>query len=241
MMRQIKKTPILNTIIALSLMLAGAGLVNSTAQAAPAADSIFSQVIRDLDCSHTTYDKAVGQVNEVECDIFAPKHERTDIAPSGYPILYGVYDAVHAVTNPATSAHDLVIEVAGRRFVLGVDPELRVNGNAWVLDLSNWPNDHGSGAAPVLERGQTYPGGVSSLLQAHGTAQQTRLTANFSITIPLKEPAPQPGSIAIVVQSVGKTLAATGVSLWLIVLAALGLIAIAIFILLRHKKGAANE
>ena len=52
-------------------------------------------------------------------------------------MIYGVYDAVHTVIDPVTGAHQLAIEFAGRVFVLGVDPELTANGNAWVLDLSN--------------------------------------------------------------------------------------------------------
>ena len=77
-------------------------------------------------------------------------------------MIYGVYDAVHTVIDPVTGAHQLAIEFAGRVFVLGVDPELTVNGNAWVLDLSNWPNTHPGDTTLVIERGKTYLGEITS-------------------------------------------------------------------------------
>ena len=48
-------------------------------QAMTSAGSTFSQVIRELDCSHTTYSKTVGQVNDAECDVFAPKYDHSAI------------------------------------------------------------------------------------------------------------------------------------------------------------------
>lgn len=224
-------------ILAVGVSLAGIIMLSSSAQAQTVADSTISQVIRDVDCTHTIYDRAVGQVNSVECATFAPKHERTDIAPNGYPILYGVYDAIHAVVNNATGQHDLVVEVAGHRFVLGVDPELRVNGNAWTLDLSNWPNTHPPGSAPVLERGKTYQASVAAKLQAYGSAQQTVLSSQFTIVIPGQSiPSSQPGTIASMLQSAGKALASTGINFWLVGLLFLGVIIIAISMLLRRKK-----
>ena len=135
---------------------------SKAALATTSADSTFSQVIREIDCSHTVYSRAVGQVNDVECDVFAPKYDHSVIKDNGYPVIYGVYDAVHTVIDPVTGAHQLAIEFAGRVFVLGVDPELTVNGNAWVLDLSNWPNTHPGDTTLVIERGKTYLGEITS-------------------------------------------------------------------------------
>ena len=63
--------------------------------ATTSAGSTFSQLIREIDCSHTVYSKAVGQMNDVECDVFPPKYDHSMIKDNGYPVIYGVYDAVH--------------------------------------------------------------------------------------------------------------------------------------------------
>ena len=72
------------------------GMVFSSkvALATTSADSTFSQLIREIDCSHTVYSRAVGQVNDVECDVFAPKYDHLVIKDNGYPVIYGMYDAV---------------------------------------------------------------------------------------------------------------------------------------------------
>ena len=105
------------------------------------ADSTLSQVIRDIDCTHTTLENG-NQLNHPDCQIFAPKFMKLDLVDKKHPVLYGVYDAVHTVTNPITGQHNLTVEFNGRTFVLGRDSELRVNGNVWTLDFSNWQNDH---------------------------------------------------------------------------------------------------
>ena len=223
-------------ITAVSITIGFTGVVASgaTAYADGSASSTITQVIRAVDCAHTTYDQAVGQMNDAECDVFDPKHERTEIADSGYPIMYGVYDAIHAVIDPATGRHSLAVEVAGRRFVLGVDPELRVDGNAWVLDLSNWTNTHPTGAEPVLERGKTYPVVIFTIVNPYGSAQQVSQTVNSSITIP--EVPTGLGLVGIIEDSIDGILAATGANVWAVVVVMLGLVVFAVLILLRRKK-----
>lgn len=221
-------------------------------QAMTSAGSTFSQVIRELDCSHTTYSKAVGQVNDAECDVFAPKYDHSLIKDNGYPVIYGVYDAVHTVINPMTGVHRLAVELAGRTFVLGVDPELTVNGNAWVLDLSNWPNTHPGDTTLVLERGKTYLGEITSLTQAYGSAQQISHAVPFTITIPPmilppKPPAiPSTPTIPVIPVTVAqvkssKNLANTGANMWLILVTASGMIIIAFILLIRNRRGGGHE
>ena len=221
-------------------------------QAMTSAGSTFSQVIRELDCSHTTYSKAVGQVNDAACDVFAPKYDHSVIKDNGYPVIYGVYDAVHTVINPMTGVHRLAVELAGRTFVLGVDPELTVNGNAWVLDLSNWPNTHPGDTTLVLERGKTYLGEITSLTQAYGLAQQISHAVPFTITIPPmilppKPPAiPSTPTIPVIPATVAqvkssKNLANTGANMWLILVTASGMIIIAFILLIRNRRGGSHE
>lgn len=221
-------------------------------QAMTSADSTFSQVIRELDCSHTTYSKAVGQVNDAECDVFAPKYDHSVIKDNGYPVIYGVYDAVHTVINPMTGVHRLAIELAGRTFVLGVDPELMVNGNAWILDLSKWSKMHPGDTTLVLEHGKTYFGDITSSTQAYGSALHINHATLFAITIPPRILPPIPPvipsspaapGVSAVIEDVksSKKLANTGVNMWFIVIAASGMIIIAFILLIRNRRGGSHE
>ena len=225
---------------------------SKAALATTSADSTFSQLIREIDCSHTVYSRAVSQVNDVECDVFAPKYDHSVIKDNGYPVIYGVYDAVHTVIDPVTGAHQLAIEFAGRVFVLGVDPELTVNGNAWVLDLSNWPNTHPGDTTLVIERGKTYLGEITSSTRAYGSALQINHAVPFTITIPprILPPTPPviPSSPAIPAVSAaatgiksGKDLANTGANMWFMVIAASGMIIIAFILLIRNRRGGGHE
>lgn len=219
-------------------------------RAMTSAGSTFSQVIRELDCSHTTYSKAVGQVNDVECDVFAPKYEHSVIKDNGYPVIYGAYDAVHTVIDPVTGVHQLAVEFAGRVFVLGVDPELTVNGNDWVLDLSNWPNTHPGDTTLVIERGKTYLGEITSSTRAYGSALQINHAVPFTITIPprilpstppvIPPAVPDVSAAATGIKS-GKDLANTGANMWFMVIAALGMIIIAFILLIRNRRGGSHE
>ncbi|RKV96006.1 MAG: LPXTG cell wall anchor domain-containing protein [Candidatus Saccharimonas sp.] len=223
---------------------------SKAALATTSADSTFSQLIREIDCSHTVYSRAVGQVNDVECDVFAPKYDHSVIKDNGYPVIYGVYDAVHTVIDPVTGVHKLAIEFAGRVFVLGVDPELTVNGNAWVLDLSNWPNTHPGDTTLVIERGKTYLGEITSSTRAYGSALQINHAVPFTITIPprilpstppvIPPAVPDVSAAATGIKS-GKDLANTGANMWFMVIAALGMIIIAFILLIRNRRGGSHE
>ena len=218
--------------------------------ATTSADSTFSQLIREIDCSHTVYSRAVGQVNDAECDVFAPKYDHSVIKDNGYPVIYGVYDAVHTVIDPVTGVHQLAVEFAGRVFVLGVDPELTVNGNAWVLDLSNWPNTHPGDTTLVIERGKTYLGEITSSTRAYGSALQINHAVPFTITIPprilpstppvIPPAVPDVSAAATGIKS-GKDLANTGANMWFMVIAALGMIIIAFILLIRNRRGGSHE
>ena len=238
--------------VAVVFLTAIIGVVFSSkvALATTSADSTFSQLIREIDCSHIVYNRAVGQVNDVECDVFAPKYDHSVIKDNGYPVIYGVYDAVHTVIDPVTGAHQLAVEFAGRVFVLGVDPELTVNGNAWVLDLSNWPNTHPGDTTLVIERGKTYLGEIVSSTRAYGSALQINHAVPFTITIPPRILPPTPPVIPPAVPIVsatttgiksGKDLANTGANVWFMVMAALGMIIIAFILLIRNRRGGSHE
>ena len=224
---------------------------SKAALATTSADSTFSQLIREIDCSHTVYNRAVGQVNDVECDVFAPKYDHPVIKDNGYPVIYGVYDAVHTVINPMTGVHRLAIELAGRTFVLGVDPELMVNGNAWILDLSKWSKMHPGDTTLVLEHGKTYFGDITSSTQAYGSALQINHATLFAITIPPRIlpptppviPPPAVPAVSSVIKDIksGKKLANTGVNMWFIVIIASGMIIIAFILLIRNRRGGGHE
>jgi len=225
---------------------------SKAALATTSADSTFSQLIREIDCSHTVYSRAVGQVNDVECDVFAPKYDHSVIKDNGYPVIYGAYDAVHTVIDSVTGVHQLAVEFAGRVFVLGVDPELTVNGNAWVLDLSNWPNTHPGDTTLVIERGKTYLGEITSSTRAYGSAFQINHAVPFTVTIPPRilppaapviPPAPAVPVVSAVIKDVksSKKLANTGVNMWFIVIAASGMIIIAFILLIRNRRGGSHE
>ena len=223
---------------------------SKVALATTSADSTFSQLIREIDCSHTVYSRAVGQMNDVECDVFAPKYDHSVIKDNGYPVIYGVYDAVHTVIDPVTGVHQLAVEFAGRVFVLGVDPELTVNGNAWVLDLSKWPKMHPGDTALVLEYGKTYFGDITSSTQAYGSALQINHAVPFTITIPprilpstppvIPPAVPDVSAAATGIKS-GKDLANTGANMWFMVMVALGMIIIAFILLIRNRRGGSHE
>lgn len=228
----------------------GVILNSKVALATTSADSTFSQLIREIDCSHTVYSRAVGQVNDVECDVFAPKYDHSVIKDNGYPVIYGVYDAVHTVIDPVTGVHKLAIKFAGRMFTLGVDPELTVNGNAWILDLSKWSKMHPGDTTLVIERGKTYLGEITSSTRAYGSALQINHAVPFIITIPprilLSTPpvippaVPDVSAAATGIKS-GKDLANTGANMWFMVIAALGMIIIAFILLIRNRRGGSHE
>ena len=167
-------------------------------------------------------------------------------------MIYGAYDAVHTVIDSVTGVHQLAVEFAGRVFVLGVDPELTVNGNAWVLDLSNWPNTHPGDTTLVIERGKTYLGEITSSTRAYGSALQINHAVPFTVTIPPRilppaapviPPAPAVPVVSAATTDVkpGKDLANTGVNMWFIVIAASGMIIIAFILLIRNRRGGGHE
>ena len=250
-MKNVMRTGVVVVVVFLTSII-GMVFSSKAVLATTSADSTFSQLIREIDCSHTVYSRAVGQVNDAECDVFAPKYDYSVIKDNGYPVIYGVYDAVHTVINPMTGVHRLAVELAGRTFVLGVDPELTVNGNAWVLDLSNWPNTHPGDTTLVIERGKTYLGEIVSSTRAYGSALQINHAVPFTITIPPRilpsTPPVIPSSPAIPAVSAaatgiksGKDLANTGANMWFMVIAALGMIIIAFILLIRNRRGGSHE
>lgn len=133
------------------------------------ANSNLSQVITD--CTRDSLETG-SQMNESICPIFPPKFSKFDLVNGKDLLVYGVYDAVHTVANPATGQHDLKVEFGGRTFVLGRDSELKVNGNVWVLDFSNWQNNHpGDNFMPPAPE-HTYNGRVTAKLKVNATSPE---------------------------------------------------------------------
>ena len=225
MMSRVKK---LFTTIALLVAMSISSPVFATA------DSTLSQVIRDIDCTHTTLENG-NQLNHPDCQIFAPKFMKLDLVDKKHPVLYGVYDAVHTVTNPMTGQHNLTVEFNGRTFVLGQNSELRVNGNVWTLDFSNWQNDHPGDNFMPLTPGHTYNGRATARMKASPSSPEVTQFADFSVTIP-KQTIGEIIAIPNIVKKVGRVLASTGVSMWLMIAISAGVIFVASILLLIHKK-----
>ena len=198
------------------------------------ADSTLSQVIRDIDCTHTTLENG-NQLNHPDCQIFAPKFMKLDLVDKKHPVLYGVYDAVHTVTNPITGQHDLAVEFNGRTFVLGRDSELRVNGNVWTLDFSNWQIDHPGDNFMPLTPGHTYNGRVTAKMKASPSSPEVTQFADFSITIP-KQTIEEILAVPHILKRAGRVLASTGVSMWLMIVVSTAAIFVASILLLIRKK-----
>jgi hypothetical protein len=198
------------------------------------ADSTLSQVIRDIDCTHTTLENG-NQLNHPDCQIFAPKFMKLDSVDKKRPVLYSVYDAVHTVTNPVTGQHDLVVEFNGRTFVLGRDSELRVNGNVWTLDFSNWQNNHPGDNFMPLTPGYTYNGRATAKMKASPSSPEVTQFADFSVTIP-KQTIGEIFAVPDIVKKVGRVLASTGISMWLMITISATAIFVASILLLIRKK-----
>jgi len=176
MKNRVKKLFIVITLLA-TLSSPYSAFANSSA------NSNLSQVITD--CARDSLETG-SQMNEPICPIFPPKFSKFDLVNGKDLLVYGVYDAVHAVANPATGQHDLKVEFGGRTFVLGRDSELKVNGNIWVLDFSNWQNNHpGDNFMPPAPE-YTYNGRVTTKLKANATSPEVVRFADFSFTTPKK-------------------------------------------------------
>lgn len=232
-MKKMNKTfvpkQIISSLLAACVLISAVGGTTAFAQ-----DSTLSQVIRYIDCTHATLENG-NQLNHPDCQIFAPKFMKFDLVDKKHPVLYGVYDAVHTVTNPITGQHDLTVEFNGRTFVLGRDSELRVNGNVWTLDFSNWQNNHPGDNFMPLTPGRTYNGRATARMKASPSSSEVTQFTDFSVTIP-KQTIGEIIAIPNIVKKIGQTLASTGVSMWLMIAISATAIFVASILLLVHKK-----
>ena len=207
-----------------------------SALADSSANSNLSQVITD--CTHDSLETG-GQMNEPICPIFPSKFSKFDLVNGKDLLVYGVYDVVHTVANPATGQHDLKVEFGGRTFVLGRDSELKVNGNIWVLDFSNWQNNHpGDNFMPSAPE-HTYNGRVTTKLKANATSAEVVRFADFSFTTPKKtveKTIEDVIGIPKIVKEISKALANTGINLWMIMAAGIDVIVAAFIMLFIVKK-----
>jgi len=178
-------------------------------------------------------------LNEPICPTFPSKFSKFDLVNKKHLMVYGVYDAVHTVVNPATGRHDLKVEFNGRTFVLGRDRELKVNGNIWMLDFSNWQNDHpgDNSMSPASE--YTHNGRVTAKLKANATSPEVVRFADFSFTTPKKtveKTIEDVIGIPKVFKEISKALANTGINLWMIMAAGISVIVAAFIMLFIVKK-----
>ena len=229
MKNRVKKLFIVITLLA-TLSSPYSAFANSSA------NSNLSQVITD--CARDSLETG-SQMNEPICPIFPPKFSKFDLVNGKDLLVYGVYDAVHAVANPATGQHDLKVEFGGRTFVLGRDSELKVNGNIWVLDFSNWQNNHpGDNFMPPAPE-HTYNGRVTNKLKANATSAEVVRFADFSFTTPKKtveKTIEDVIGIPKIVKEISKALANTGINLWMIMATGIGVIVAALIMLFIVKK-----
>lgn len=200
------------------------------------ANSNLSQVITD--CARDSLETG-SQMNEPICPTFPSKFSKFDLVNRKHLRVYGVYDAVHTIVNPATGRHDLKVEFGGRTFVLGRDSELKVNGNVWVLDFSNWQNNHpGDNFIPSTPE-HTYNGRVTAKLKVNATSPEVVRFADFSFTIPKKtveKTTEDVVGVPKIVKEISKALANTGINLWMIMAAGIGVIVAAFIMLFIVKK-----
>ena len=229
MKNRVKKLFIVITLLA-TLSSPYSAFANSSA------NSNLSQVITD--CARDSLETG-SQMNEPICPTFPSKFSKFDLVNRKHLRVYGVYDAVHTVVNPATGRHDLKVEFNGRTFVLGRDRELKVNGNIWMLDFSNWQNNHpGDNFMPPAPE-YTHNGRVTAKLKANATSPEVVRFADFSFTTPKKTVERTIGDvigIPKVIKEVSKVLANTGINLWVIMATGIGVIVAAFIMLFIVKK-----
>ena len=229
MKNRVKKIFIVITLLA-TLSSPYSAFANSSA------NSNLSQVITD--CARDSLETG-SQMNEPICPTFPSKFSKFDLVNRKHLRVYGVYDAVHTVVNPATGRHDLKVEFNGRTFVLGRDSELKVNGNIWVLDFSNWQNNHpGDNFMPPVPE-HTYSGRVTTKLKANVTSTEVARFDDFSLTTPKKTIEKTIEDVVVIpkiVKEISKALANTGINLWMIMAAGIGVIVAAFIMLFIVKK-----
>ena len=225
MKNRVKKIFIVITLLA-TLSSPYSAFANSSA------NSNLSQVITD--CARDSLETG-SQMNEPICPTFPSKFSKFDLVNRKHLRVYGVYDAVHTIVNPATGRHDLKVEFNGRTFVLGRDRELKVNGNIWMLDFSNWQNNHpGDNFMPPVPE-HTYNGRVTTKLKANATSPEVVRFADFSFMTP-KKTIEDVIVIPKIVKEISKALANTGINLWTIMAAGIGVIVAAFIMLFIVKK-----
>ena len=229
MKNRVKKIFIVITLLA-TLSSPYSAFANSSA------NSNLSQVITD--CARDSLETG-SQMNEPICPTFPSKVSKFDLVNRKHLLVYGVYDAVHTVVNPATGRHDLKVEFNGRTFVLGRDRELKVNGNIWMLDFSNWQNNHpGDNFMPPAPE-YTHNGRVTAKLKANATSPEVVRFADFSFTTPKKTVEKAIEDVIVipkVIKEISKALANTGINLWMIMAAGIGVIVAAFIMLFIVKK-----
>ena len=137
---------------------------HSVVLAQSSARSSLSQEITAFECNYTTVATGLGKTHSSTCPPFAPTIAIIN-TNMGRPIITGVYDAVHTKS--------LRVQVNNQWYTLGSSPELTVDGNVWVLDLSNPRHALSSGEYLVVVETEDNDGTVR-----HGEAMMKLLVGD---------------------------------------------------------------
>lgn len=130
----------------------------------------------------------------------------------GRPLIEGVYDAARTVR--------LRVYIDGVWYVYGVDPQLSVSGNTWLLDLSNLISPLGVGTYSIVVQTSLHDGSILGDMSVNEMTIEPETLINV-ITNPTHSP-----------------LASTGFNAYKLVVLAIGFVAIGIVIIIlrRHRS-----
>lgn len=119
--------------------------------AADSTDVQLSQTIRPLDCTLTEVSAGASMAANSTCPVQPPTLDSITFNGDG-PVFTGKYDAAHS--------QSFRIRFNGFLYVLGTDPELRVSGNQWTLDLTYGPSELVNGVYTLVIEMATNDGQV---------------------------------------------------------------------------------
>lgn len=211
-------------------LVAGMVLFGSASVATATNHTLRQTIYGDDRCSYADIAIATGKKNASECEPFAPTVdvESVTIDDKGRLTIRGVYDAAHI--NGL-----LTVELNGQVYTSGQGGAIQTNGNVWtlVIDINT--------AVPPLQPGKEYAGTVAATTKAAHSGAVREWRTPFAVTVPALPPTTtatgpattQPSSLP---QQIAAVLANTGQNLIPIITGAVGMVAAAVWLLLRRRK-----
>lgn len=167
-------------IIAFAILCIGIG---QPAFAASDANFQATQTIKPFNCTLTELHNGSGTAVDSDCPAQPPQIENITIV-NDKPILYGKYDAAYS--------QSLRIRFNTFWYVLGVDPELRVSGNDWTLDLTTQPLELTPGIYTLTVEMTATNGQVLTTEVSFNIQKRAETTTPSGATNPSPSPATQP-------------------------------------------------